>query len=44
MVDHMDEVIKEAIVSDEPILHDIVVPPPSTIPFTENVSPNVSLS
>jgi ATP-dependent Lon protease len=44
MVEHMDEVLREAIVSEEPILHDIVVPPPSTIPFAENVSPNLSLS
>ncbi|MDA2921558.1 endopeptidase La, partial [Desulfobacterota bacterium AH_259_B03_O07] len=29
-VEHMDDVIREAIVTEEPILQDIVVPPPST--------------
>ncbi|MGB7291009.1 MAG: S16 family serine protease, partial [Thermodesulfobacteriota bacterium] len=43
MVEHMDEVLREAIVSEEPVLHDIVVPPPTTIP-TGEVRPNVNLS
>ncbi|HEX9665206.1 MAG TPA: hypothetical protein VGA95_01465, partial [Thermodesulfobacteriota bacterium] len=44
MVDHMDEVLREAIVSEESVLHEVVVPPPTTIPFAEDVRPNVSLS
>jgi len=43
-VEHMDDVIREAIVTEEPILHDIVVPPPSTIPMAENARTNVNVS
>jgi len=43
-VEHMDDVIREAIVTEEPILQDIVVPPPSTIPMAEDVRTNVNLS
>jgi len=43
-VEHMDDVIREAIVTEEPILQDIVVPPPSTIPMAENARTNVNVS
>lgn len=45
LVEHMDEVLKEAIVSDSPILQqDLVVPPPSSVPIGEGVGTNVNLS
>jgi hypothetical protein len=39
----MDEVLREAIVSDTPIMQDVVIPPP-TIPLAEEVRTNVNLS
>jgi ATP-dependent Lon protease len=45
MVEHMDEVIKEAIVSDEPILPEILTPPLGSIPIEEGlVQTNINLS
>jgi ATP-dependent Lon protease len=44
MVEHMDGVITEAIISEEPVLQDTVMPPPSTIPMAEDVRTNVNLS
>jgi ATP-dependent Lon protease len=45
LVEHMDEVLTEAIVSDASVLHqDIVVPPPPTLPIGEGVGTNVNLS
>ena len=43
LVEHMDEVLREAIVSDTPIMQDVVIPPP-TIPLAEEVRTNVNLS
>lgn len=44
LVEHMDDVLKEAIVSDTPILHDVVVPPPSSMSIEEGVGTNINLS
>jgi ATP-dependent Lon protease len=45
MVEHMDEVIREAIVTDTPVLHDTVTPPLGPLPIGENiVETNVNLS
>ncbi len=45
MVEHMDEVIREAIISDTPVLHDIVTPPLGPLPMGESiVETNVNLS
>lgn len=45
MVEHMDEVIREAIVSDAPAFHDAVPPPLGSFPIDESiVGTNVNLS
>jgi ATP-dependent Lon protease len=45
MVEHMDEVIREAIVSDAPVIHDVVTPPLGPLPIGESVvGTNVNLS
>ncbi len=45
MVEHMDEVIGEAIVSDTPIIHDIITPPLVPLPIGEGVvGTNINLS
>jgi ATP-dependent Lon protease len=44
LVDHMDEVLREAIVSDTPILQQDIVVPPSSLPIGEEIGANVNLS
>ncbi len=44
LVEHMDEVLELAIVSDTPIFHDVVVPPAAHMQLGENVETNVNLS
>jgi ATP-dependent Lon protease len=44
LVEHMDEVIKEAIVSDTPILQQDIVVPPTSLPINEGVGTNMNLS
>ncbi len=40
--DHMDEVLKDAIVSDVPILDQMVIPPPSTLQMGDEIGTNVN--
>jgi ATP-dependent Lon protease len=44
LVEHMDEVLKEAIVSEGPILQQDIVVPPTSLPINEGVGTNVNLS
>jgi len=45
LVEHMDEVIREAIASEEPILHDIMTPPLGSLPIESGiVQTNINLS
>jgi hypothetical protein len=44
LVEHMDEVLKEAIVSDGPILQQDILVPPTSLPINEVVGTNVNLS
>lgn len=44
LVEHMDDVLKEAIVSDTPVFHDVVAPPPSSMSIEEGVGTNINLS
>lgn len=44
LVAHMDDVLQASIVSDTPIFHDVVVPPPSHLSIGEDVGTNVNLS
>ncbi len=45
LVDNIDDVIKEAIVSDVPVIQDILIPPhPATLPVGEEFGSNVNLS
>ena len=40
--DHMDEVLKDAIVSDVPILDQMDIPPPSTLQMGDEIGTNVN--
>jgi hypothetical protein len=41
----MDDVLKEAIVSDAPLLqNDVIVPPPSSLSIEKGVGTNINLS
>jgi ATP-dependent Lon protease len=44
LVEHMDEVLKEAIVSEGPILQQDILVPPTSLPINEVVGTNVNLS
>lgn len=44
LVEHMDEVLKEAIVADSPIFQQDIVVPPTSLPINEGVGTNVNLS
>lgn len=44
LVSHMDEVLEAAIVSETPLFHDLVVPPPSHIRMGSDIGTNVNLS
>jgi len=44
LVAHMDDVLQASIVSDTPIFHDVVVPPPSHLSIGEDIGTNVNLS
>ncbi|MGQ0793892.1 MAG: endopeptidase La [Deltaproteobacteria bacterium] len=44
LVNHVDEVLSEALVSEEPVLNRDIVVPPGALPITEGMGTNVSLS
>jgi ATP-dependent Lon protease len=44
LVSHMDEVLEAAIVTETPLFHDLVVPPPSHMRVGSDIGTNVNLS